>query len=229
MRLLLSLLILSTVFAQTARAAITESDFSNLISIFQKNYSDIEFQGSWDSDTVNAQAMRFDDSKLIVISGGLAREHGTTVDSFAVMLCHEVGHHLGEKPYFPGSFGAPGWASGEGAADYYSIHSCFNKLALEIPEQAITLPETYEKDLQQICASQADTKTCRRSLIAGFIIAKLQWQVLPTKTAEPSLNAADSTRVKSTLLEYGSPQCRLDTFIASATNSARPACWSPTK
>ncbi|WP_413586789.1 hypothetical protein [Bdellovibrio sp. HCB274] len=229
MRYLLSLLVLGSLITQTAFAEVSESDFSGLISLFQKQYPGIEFQGSWDSDTVNAQAMRFDDARLIVMSGGLAREQATTLDSLAIMVCHEVGHHLGEKPYFPGSFGAPGWAAGEGAADYYSIHSCFNKMAPAIAEQNITLPPSYEYDLKQLCLGQPDPRVCRRALIAGFIIAKLQWQVLANGAAEPKFSATDSSRVSSTLLDYGSPQCRLDTFIASATNSARPTCWSPTK
>lgn len=227
MKMLFSLLILTTsLFAQMAQASISESDFANLINIFQKNYPDIEVQGSWDNDTVNAQAMRFDESKLIVIYGGLARERTTTVDSFTVMVCHEMGHHLGGKPYFPAMAGAA-WAAGEGAADYYSIQSCFNKLAPSIAEQKVSLPDAYESDIQKICGTQTEFATCRRALIAGIIIAKLQWQVLPNETTEPNLRLTDPKHVKSVSLEYGSPQCRLDTFIASAISAPRPHCWSP--
>lgn len=216
----------TSLFVQTAQASITESDFSNLINVFQKNYPQIEVQGSWDNDTVNAQAMRFDESKLVVIYGGLARERTTTVDSFTVMVCHEIGHHLGGKPYFP-AMGGAAWAAGEGAADYYSVQSCFNKLAASIAEQKVTLPESYESDIQKICAAQTDFAVCRRALIAGIIIAKLQWQVLPNETAEPRLSSKDPQQVKSVSLEYGSPQCRLDTFVASATAAPAPRCWSP--
>jgi hypothetical protein len=226
MKMLLSLLILTSLFVQTAQASITESDFSNLMNLFQKNYPDIEIQGSWDNDTVNAQAMRFDQSKLVVIYGGLARERTTTLDSFTVMVCHEVGHHLGGKPYFP-AMGGAAWAAGEGAADYYSVQSCFNKLAPSITEQQVTLPGVYESDIQKICANQTQAAVCRRALIAGLIIAKLQWQVLPNETPEPTLSSTDPKQVKSTSLEYGSPQCRLDTFVASAVAAPRPHCWSP--
>ncbi|WP_413577793.1 hypothetical protein ACLVWU_04960 [Bdellovibrio sp. HCB290] len=226
MRMLFLLLLVSSLFGQIAQAAISEGEYTELIALFQKHYPDIQIQGSWDNDTVNAQAMRFDDSKLIVIYGGLARERTTTLDSFTLVVCHEVGHHLGDKPYFPSMAGVP-WASGEGAADYYSIQSCFNKLAPAVGEQAVTLPAVYENDLRQICSGQSNTAICRRSLIAGLIIAKLQWQVLPNESNEPSLQRKDDSIVKSTLLDYGSPQCRLDTFIASATSTSRPRCWSP--
>ncbi|UYL07466.1 hypothetical protein B9G69_010460 [Bdellovibrio sp. SKB1291214] len=227
MKILLSLLFMtSSFFMQTAEASMSESAFSTLLNIIQKNYPDIEIQGSWDNETVNAQAMRFDESKLVVIYGGLAHERTTTVDSFTLMVCHEIGHHLGEKPYFP-AVGAAPWVTGEGAADYYSVQSCFNKLAPTIAEQKVTLPQNYESDIRKICSSQTEFAICRRALIAGIIVAKLQWQVLPYETAEPHLSNKDPEKVKSVLLEYGSPQCRLDTFVASAIAAPRPQCWFP--
>lgn len=226
MKILFSFFLLSLFITSSAHASITEFDFTNLINLFQKNYPEIEIQGSWDNDTVNAQAMRFDESKLVVIYGGLARERTTTVDSFTVMVCHEVGHHLGGKPYFP-AMGGAAWAAGEGAADYYSMQSCFNKLAPSIVEQKVTLPDVYENDIQRICGNQSNVAVCRRALIAGIIVAKLQWQVLPNETAEPSLSTTDPKQVKTVSLEYGSPQCRLDTFVASAISAPAPHCWSP--
>ncbi|WP_413580760.1 hypothetical protein [Bdellovibrio sp. HCB288] len=225
MRILNILLLLVLVNLSVAQAAISEGEFTQLISLFQKNYPGIEFQGSWNNETVNAQAMRFDDTKLIVIYGGLAQERTTTLDSFALMICHEVGHHQGAKPYFPSMSGVA-WASGEGAADFYSIQSCFYNLAPSIAEQSVTLPESYERDLKSLCSPQQDSSACRRALIAGLLIAKLQWHVNPDDSQEPALNRHDPTQVNSILMDYGSPQCRLDTFIASATGTSAPRCWS---
>ncbi|MBO9666188.1 MAG: hypothetical protein J7501_05190 [Bdellovibrio sp.] len=226
MKFLLSVIILVSAFVTQAHAEISEVQFNSLISLFQKQYPDISFQGSWFNDTVNAQAMRFDDAKLVVIYGGLARDAATTADSFALMVCHEVGHHLGDGPYFPAPAGSITWAAGEGAADYFAVHGCFNQLAASIPAQSLSLPSDQVTSLKQLCSAQSSPVICARAAVAGLMVAKLQWNVLPEENPEPRIGGHDSSKVGKTLLDYASPQCRLDTFIASALGSARPACWS---
>lgn len=209
----------------TAGEGLSEEQLNQLLGIFQKSYPDIEFQASWYNDTVNAQAMRFDEAKLIVIYGGLVREPTTTPDSLALMICHEVGHHKGGAPYFTDGDGKNTWASAEGAADYYSIRGCFTRIASMMKTPAARLSERDEALLEQTCANSTKPTVCRRALQSGALMAKLQWIVFPNNQPAPALDAEDTNLPAATLLGYPSPQCRLDTFRASALLQERPPCW----
>jgi Zn-dependent protease with chaperone function len=55
----------------------------------------------WTDPTVDAYATRDDtDNPVIVINGGLARHPQMTRDGFLLLVCHELGHHLGGAPKF---------------------------------------------------------------------------------------------------------------------------------
>jgi hypothetical protein len=60
--------------------------------------------------------------------GGLARYPGMTEMGFQIVLCHEIGHHLGGQPtYNQGR----DWASVEGQSDYWATLSCMKTLGLD--------------------------------------------------------------------------------------------------
>ena len=63
--------------------------------------------------------------------GGLARHQAVTADGFALVVCHELGHHLGGAPQKVDWFGRLRWASNEGQADYWGTAKCFRKLLEE--------------------------------------------------------------------------------------------------
>ena len=75
----------------------------------------------WASGLVNAYATRDANEVAIHMYGGLARHPRLTADGFALVACHEVGHHLGGFPKYAEQ---NPWASFEGAADYYSTLKC---------------------------------------------------------------------------------------------------------
>jgi hypothetical protein len=58
------------------------------------------------------------------VYGGLARHGEITPDGFALVLCHEIGHHLGGVPRYSG---ANGWASNEGQSDYFAATKCLRR------------------------------------------------------------------------------------------------------
>lgn len=208
----------------SSQEEISEIQFHQLLDLFAQNYSDLIFEGSWANNTVNAQALRFSDIRLVVIYGGLARHPSMTLDSLTLMICHEVGHHKGGAPYFPNIHGNVSWASAEGAADYYSVQGCFNQIAQQLSSSPQQVANKDEMLLEQTCMAQ-NPQICPRALLAGLITAKLQWTVLPNNDPSPSLEKAETDIVQTTLLDYPSPQCRLDTFRASALLKERPACW----
>lgn len=219
-----ALLPVSVMTTSSAAEELSEGQFAEILGIFAKSYPDIIFQGSWTNDTLNAQALRFDQTRVVVIYGGLARHPSMTLDSLTLMICHEVGHHKGGAPYFPDILGNISWASAEGAADYYSVQGCFNQMAPQLRSLPPKLPAKETSLLSQTCANQ-DIEICSRALVAGTITAQLQWLVLTKDDPAPSLDKIETDIAPTTLLDYPTPQCRLDTFRASALSLERPACW----
>ncbi|MCB0414215.1 MAG: hypothetical protein KDD50_07770, partial [Bdellovibrionales bacterium] len=99
---------------------ITEEQFNAVIDKTEAVYKDIiaemggdlQFQRNWDDGTVNAFANREGDTWLVAMFGGLARHFTITEDAFMMVVCHELGHHIGGAPKYNGD----DWASNEGQA-----------------------------------------------------------------------------------------------------------------
>ena len=91
--------------------------------IVAKQGATLKINDMWSDGTVNSQAYRSDDNLTWYVDafGGLARFHSMTPKGFALVLCHEVGHHLGGSPRFNHN---SDWASVEGEADYYATNDC---------------------------------------------------------------------------------------------------------
>jgi hypothetical protein len=115
---------------------ITEAEFNAEIDRLEKIYTPIakEMGGKlkiarkWDDGTVNANASRMFSTWNVNMYGGLARHQETTPDAFAMVLCHEIGHHLGGAPKVGGFMQK--WASNEGQSDYFAGLKCL-RLAFE--------------------------------------------------------------------------------------------------
>ena len=93
-------------FLKKPQDQINEEKFNQIIDSIAEFYRDtIEGFGAefiirkqWEDDTVNAFADREGENEEIwVISmfGGLARHKNITPDGFAMVVCHEIGHHIG--------------------------------------------------------------------------------------------------------------------------------------
>lgn len=90
--------------------------------IFQNLGANLIVEKKWQDPTVNAYAMQSGSNWKIAFFGGLARRPEITEDGFALVICHEIGHHLGGHPFV--SY----WAADEGSSDYYSTLVCARKL-----------------------------------------------------------------------------------------------------
>lgn len=73
------------------------------------------------NNTVNATAKREDQDWQIIVYKGLLSHPMLSEKEITLILCHELGHHLGGNP----TAARGGWASCEGQADYWSTHSCY--------------------------------------------------------------------------------------------------------
>lgn len=87
---------------------------------------ELSVERNWDDGTVNAYASRRGGTWNIHMFGGLARHEAITSDGFALVVCHELGHHIGGAPKKGGWFGT--WATNEGQADYFSTLKCLRKV-----------------------------------------------------------------------------------------------------
>jgi hypothetical protein len=103
----------------------TEEQFNSVIESVETIYAPIisELGGTlkvvrnWSDSTVNAYAQRVGNEWRVSMFGGLARHDTITADGFALVVCHEIGHHIGGAPRKTSTWSNP-WASNEGQADY---------------------------------------------------------------------------------------------------------------
>lgn len=165
----------------------------------------------WDDPTVNAKAKREGERYIVQMYGGLARHWTVTQDGFALVACHELGHHLG------------GWPrkrprhvfSNEGQADYFANLKCLRRLFG--PGAAGTFTRMEEEPVSETAcaASFADAgerALCRRGAMAGLSIARL-FRELGREPQEPRLETPDLNRVEATINTHPATQCRLDTYF----------------
>ncbi len=148
-------------------------------------------EGRWQDPTVDAFATRDDDNNAVVVmNGGLARHPEMTAEGFLVLICREIGHHLGGAPkMFRGKSGLRGWSSAEGQADYYATSKC--------------LPIFYKANSEK-----------KKPLLNGSLSVSKVFASLSSGSPEPKLTEADNTKVPTTIYNHPNPQCRLDTYLA---------------
>lgn len=203
---------------------LSENDFNFVIATLYKIYAPVIEERSglklnmfadWQDGTVNAYATRSVDAWNVHINGGIARAKGMTIDGLAVIVCHEIGHHLGGAPR---TFLYQGWPSAEGQADYFATSKCLKKyyaqLSLEEESFALdsSIPQKVIMDCNSVYKNVADLKICIRSQMASLDFAHFL-NSLPGVRTPAMLGATDPKVVKGTIYnEYPKPQCRFDTL-----------------
>jgi len=95
-------------------SATTHEAAQRLEDYFKKFYPDVTYQIDWDNDTANAYAWKNGDQRFVMILGGLIRHKAIQMEGISLVLAHELGHHYGGEPTYPGS-----GLSCEGQADYW--------------------------------------------------------------------------------------------------------------
>lgn len=231
---------------------INEIEFYKITNEFEKKWNEVVLStinkkliitADWNNERVNAHATRDDDNNLVVVmNGGLARHPEMTKDGFKLMLCHELGHHLGGAPKsFRGKSNLRSWSSAEGQADYFATNKCIRSTIDSIYDSSVN-PELYIEEGIEYCSG----KYCERIAMAAVAVSKV-FASLKREWVEPRLDKKDKSIVNATNFSHPNPQCRLDTFIAgsncdqneiiiensdvSATacfyeeKSSRPKCW----
>jgi hypothetical protein len=202
---------------------ITEAKFNAVIDQVESVYSPIvsEYGGKlevvrkWTDGTVNAYAEQEGNIWKVSMFGGLARHKTITPDGFALVVCHELGHHIGGAPRYAGD----DWASNEGQSDYFATLKCLRRVWQSEDNAAVVAGMTVPTFLAESCAknwsSVEDQNLCIRGGMAGDSVAKLfgalSWQSSPAKFDTP-----DSKQVTVTNHNHPATQCRLDTYFQGA-------------
>ena len=85
---------------------INEREFTEVLDRLQEIYKPIAtakdaifiIERDWKNGKVNASAHRNGKYWRVYMYGGLARHKAITKDGFALVVCHEIGHHFGGLP-----------------------------------------------------------------------------------------------------------------------------------
>ena len=201
-------------------ANMTELQFNQTIDnvalfyapIIKAHGATLKMVKAWTDSTVNAYAQQIGTSWQVNMFGGLARRPEVTLDGFALVVCHELGHHLGGFPY------ASSWAANEGQADYFATLACGKNLWSEKLEENATYRKTVDPVAKKYCdtvnAGVEEQDLCYRQMAAGMSLGKL----LGVLGGTPNINygTPDASKVTKTNNAHPAAQCRLDTYMAGA-------------
>lgn len=209
---------------------VTEEQFNSIIDKYETMYApEIERMGAkleivrnWTDGTVNAYASRSGNTWTVQMFGGLARHETITEDGLALVVCHELGHHIGGAPKKAGGGwwgGGSSWASNEGQSDYFATLKCLRRGFLNDDNAAIIgrmeIPEALRTACDKTWSNKTDADICVRGGMAGMSVAKL-FQALRNSTVAPDFAKPDAGVVTRTNDAHPAYQCRLDTYFQGA-------------
>lgn len=202
---------------------VTQREFNAVLDRIEQIYAPIiearggilEVQRKWKDSQVNAKAQRITPRYIIEMFGGLARHDAITPDGFALVACHEIGHHLAGAPRKRGRH----WASIEGQADYFAPLKCLRRFfrpgeSLEYLGSGKADPYVV-KQCQTTFSARVDQAFCARSAMAGLSLANL-FHAFETELPAPNFQTPDTRVVDATYNRWPATQCRLDTYLAGA-------------
>lgn len=202
---------------------ITEKVFNEVIDEAIAHYQPIiashggtlKFNRLWTNGTVNASANRQGRTWVVNMYGGLARRPEVTKDGFALVVCHELGHHLGGFPFTGGGIFGGRWAANEGQSDYFATLSCARDLWQD--QNAINAAAAQKVDAKAagVCNEIWSTDNAR-NLCYRIANASLSLATLLANGEKVAFDTPDQTVVNRTANQHPNAQCRLDTYMAGA-------------
>ena len=167
----------------------------------------------WDDATVNAFAQQNGSNWQVNMYGGLARHPLVTVDGFMMVVCHELGHHIGGAPR-KGGWGSV-WASNEGQADYFAGLKCMRRVLENDDNIAVVADMQIDADAvtkcESIYKSASEVALCQRISMAGKSLAMLLGDL--GGNSNVNFTTPDLSVVSRTNDNHPKAQCRLDTYL----------------
>ena len=198
---------------------ITKEQFNAVLDRAQEIYGPIvstfgaklTIDRRWNDNTVNASADQPSETNWrIHMYGGLARRAEVTEDGFAMVVCHELGHHLAGFPF------VESWAANEGQSDLFATGACaFRLFATNFVLSAQAIAELPDSIKAKCDNSHADENrdNCYRAMQAGKSLGDL---LAALNGDTVNFDTPDTRVVRRTRHTHPAAQCRLDTYIAGA-------------
>lgn len=206
---------------------LTELQYNEAIDRTEKIYagivkshgSTLKIERLWESGTVNAGTYK-DYKKnnwIINLYGGLARHQFMTKDAYTIVICHEIGHHIG---------GAPKkiinqkihWSSTEGQADYWATLKCMRRIFKDDDNISVIsdliVPSIVSNECEKSFNSKKEYSLCIRLALAGHALSKISSTI--RLTPFPEFETPDLTIVAQVFDKHPVPQCRLDSYFQGA-------------
>ncbi|MBC7713750.1 MAG: hypothetical protein H7177_10445 [Rhizobacter sp.] len=194
--------------------AITERVASTYKAIIAAKGATLFMNNAWEDPTVNASAQESGSQWQINMYGGLARHPLTTDDGFMMVVCHELGHHLGGAPRYDHN---TDWAANEGQADYFAGLKCMRRVLQNDDNIAIVAKMTIDAEAVKQCSSiyksESDIALCERVSMAGKSLGSLLGEL--GGNSNVNFTTPDKKVVKTTNDAHPAAQCRLDTYFQS--------------
>lgn len=205
-------------------SGINQEQFNSVINRIETYYSplissmggNLLINRKWEDGTVNANAFQTPTKWIVNMYGGLARHHTITPDGLSLVLCHELGHHIGGAPKLASYLSK--WSSYEGQADYFATLKCLRRIFSNDNNLAIISHMTIPSTLADFCIrahrNRDDAAICIRTGMAGMSVANLFAAL--RHEAPPKFETPDSSVVIATSNAHPAHQCRLDTYFQGA-------------
>lgn len=201
----------------------TEERFNELIGKVETIYSPIikelgatlKMNNNWKSSTVNASAQQIGKTWHVNMYGGLARHQLATEDGFMMVVCHELGHHIGGAPRYNRN---TNWASNEGQADYFAGLKCMRRVLENDDNIAYVANMQVDEEATRLCkqvyAAENDIALCQRVAMAGKSLGSLLGSL--GGNSNVNFDTPDKKIVTRTNDAHPAGQCRLDTYFQGA-------------
>jgi hypothetical protein len=235
-----------------AAGEVTEDDFDLVIAAGIEIYQPIleglglnlTIDGDYTDETVNAYCSRDGDNVMVKMFGGLAKQPLMTVEGFAMVLCHELGHAVAGIPVYKDN----PWAAIEGQSDYFATAACARKIFDPSSPMTYRVMQLMKKKKPTQPANclvyrGADKTICELSLLGGLSLGAVLADLNDEPT--PKYETPSKVVVKKTMEAHPPAQCRTDTYLAGAlcnknwddntipsnkseadkVSCAKPKCW----
>jgi hypothetical protein len=203
-------------------SALSEQQFNSVLTLIELRYRPIFFffnahlviNRFWTDGTVNAFAHRNGQDWIVDMFGGLARRREITPDGFALVACHEIGHHLAGYPFYTQAGNE--WAATEGQSDTYAVQACARFIWRSDPANA-QIAQNAPQSIRDQCAvawgnpvQGADRDLCARIALASKSVADLFGSL---EGSSVNYGTPDPRVVGQTVQSHPPAQCRLDTYL----------------
>ncbi|AUN98811.1 hypothetical protein DOM21_06940 [Bacteriovorax stolpii] len=158
----------------------------------------------WESPFFGAGVSFYNEQFRMMILGGTTRIQGMSLDAYAAVVCHEMGHILGGAPHQ--TITGAEWSSSEGQSDFFAASVCLPRYYKAIGELEHNIAKRVEKAGFEMMNSMKEFDS--NSVGQGRKLVR---------------HAVNVTVVNETLINnYPSIQCRYETFRNPAK---RASCW----